>query len=144
MKCSCCGKELVSSDRFCPNCGQNNDYYVEPKKKDINETPIVNQPISTTPVKNQTYDNQNSQNYNINSSQNSYQQTPVVVQQQDVEGSSIAICAVVFGALGGWLGLVLGIVGLCRYKEKGNRVMCIIGILSWVIWLVVLLTVFVR
>ena len=39
MKCSCCGKEISSNERYCSNCGQNNDAFVETtyeEKKDLN------------------------------------------------------------------------------------------------------------
>ena len=29
MKCLCCGQEITSKDRFCPNCGENNEANVE-------------------------------------------------------------------------------------------------------------------
>ena len=47
MKCSCCGKEISTSDRYCPNCGQNNDLFVETitkfddEKKQV-ENPVIN------------------------------------------------------------------------------------------------------
>ncbi len=38
------------------------------------------------------------------------------------------ILSVVFGALGGWLGLVFGIIGLCKDKEKKYTKLYVIGI----------------
>lgn len=38
-----------------------------------------------------------------------------------------AICALVFGILGGWLAFVFGIIGLIKCKEKSEKTMCIIG-----------------
>ena len=145
MKCTCCGKELYSTDRFCPNCGQNNEYFVEPveAKPEVvennnNNNGYINQPINRVPIN-------NNQNYNNSNYQNnqSYQQPPVVVvQQQAPEGSGIAVAALIFGLLGGWLGLVFGIIGLCKYKESGNRAMCIVGMVAWVVWLVIIIAIY--
>ena len=44
------------------------------------------------------------------------------------ESSTLGILALVFGILGGWLGLILGIIGLCTYKDKNNRKNCKIGL----------------
>lgn len=49
----------------------------------------------------------------------------------------IPLLALIFGLLGGWLGLLFGIIGLAKYKEKSNRIMCIVGIVAWAIWLVI-------
>ena len=148
MKCTCCGKELLSTDRFCPNCGQNNDSYVEPVKTEVVETPVVHQPINRVPINNQQYDNNQNynqnQNYNSNYGQNNYQQQPVVVVQQGPEGSGFAIAALIFGLLGGWLGLLFGIIGLCKYKESGNRAMCVVGIVAWIVWVVILIVIYSR
>ena len=62
------------------------------------------------------------------------QQTQATQQKENVV---YAVLALVFGLLGGWLGLVFGIIGLKQYKEQSNRTMCIVGIVAWVIWLIV-------
>ncbi len=57
------------------------------------------------------------------------------------ESGTLGILAIVFGALGGWLGLVLGIVGLCSYKKKENKRNCIIGMClfaGWVVFIIIL------
>lgn len=48
----------------------------------------------------------------------------------------MGILAIVFGALGGWLGIVFGIIGLTMYKEPKNRKNCKIGIGLFVGWIV--------
>lgn len=53
------------------------------------------------------------------------------------DSSVIGILAIVFGALGGWLGLVFGIIGLVMYKEPKNRKNCKIGIGLFIGWVVV-------
>lgn len=53
------------------------------------------------------------------------------------ESSVIGILAIVFGALGGWIGLVLGIVGLKTYKNETYRKYCKIGIILFCVWVVI-------
>ncbi|MCM1196100.1 MAG: zinc ribbon domain-containing protein [Roseburia sp.] len=55
------------------------------------------------------------------------------------EGSVLGILSIVFGAFGGWLGLVLGIIGLCMYKEPNNRKKCKVGIGLFIGWVVILI-----
>ena len=54
------------------------------------------------------------------------------VKQQ--ESSALGICAIIFSILGGWLGLILSIVGLCSDNEKDKSLSKIgLGIcLAWV------------
>ncbi len=52
------------------------------------------------------------------------------------ESSIWGILALIFGLMGGWLGLVLGIVGLPRSKSKSDRQMCIAGIVLSCVWIV--------
>lgn len=44
------------------------------------------------------------------------------------ENPVLGLLALVFGILGGWLGLILGAIGLGTYKEEKNRQNCKIGI----------------
>ncbi len=53
------------------------------------------------------------------------------------------ILSLIFGILGGWIGLIFGIVGLCTYKDKQNRLMCKIGIGIFVFWLILSLLIIV-
>ena len=51
MKCSCCGQKITSNDRFCPNCGENNESYVEIVKTTRSSiTQNINQPIQKVPI----------------------------------------------------------------------------------------------
>lgn len=52
------------------------------------------------------------------------------------EGKAIGICAIIFGALGGFIGLVLGIVGLNVYKERQNKINSAIGLGLFCLWAV--------
>ena len=41
MRCSCCGNEIKEDERYCNNCGQNNEGYVE--RKPIEKVEIYHQ-----------------------------------------------------------------------------------------------------
>lgn len=64
-------------------------------------------------------------------------------QQNDIEASekkakTFGILSLVFGALGGWLGLVFGIICIKSDKTHKYRVMGILGIVMFAIWIVIL------
>ena len=44
MRCSCCGNEVRENERYCNNCGQNNEGYVE--RKTIETVEIYKQPAN--------------------------------------------------------------------------------------------------
>ncbi len=56
------------------------------------------------------------------------------------ESQVIGILAIIFSALGGWLGIIFAIIGLATYKEKSNRNLCKIALgicAAWVILLII-------
>lgn len=56
----------------------------------------------------------------------------------DDNSPAVAILAVVFGALGGWLGLVFAIIGMRTYtKGTRNYKMSKIGLILWIVWVIV-------
>lgn len=55
------------------------------------------------------------------------------------EGSALGILAIVFGALGGFLGLLFGIIGLCVYRTHSNRKNCKAGIGLFFGWIVLII-----
>lgn len=120
MNCKNCGKSLSSADKFCSSCGCRNDYY------------LTNSDV----YPNYNLDNQIQQQYSNSSQfQNINQET-----QAKRETKAYAVLAIVFGILGGLLGLAMGIVGLLKYKGNGyksERIMCWIGIILWGIWVVI-------
>lgn len=126
MKCLCCGQEITSKDRYCPNCGENNEGYVEIEETSkFTQTSNINQPINRVPINPST------------GTTNNYTQNIQVVTPCKAENKALGICAIIFSALGGWLGLVLSIMGLCNYKTKENRKLCKIGLWICIGWFVV-------
>ena len=111
MYCVKCGKEIGDNSEFCPYCGAENP---DAKK----------QRDQAADYYKHMYERENSpENYHH--------------PQTKSEGMVIPLLALIFGLLGGWLGLLFGIIGLAKYKEKSNKIMCIVGIVAWVIWLVI-------
>jgi len=58
------------------------------------------------------------------------------------ESSTLGVLSIVFGALGGLLGLVLSIIGLSTYKNETNRTYCKIGLGLCCMWVFILVIVF--
>ena len=130
MRCSCCGKEIREDERYCSNCGQNNEYYVE--NKPIEKVEIYQSSSTST---------------GSNPPQVGYHQTTIYQQntyqpQPKVESGALGICAIIFSVLGGWLGLVLSIIGLCTYQTPEHKTKCKVGLgfcIGWfVLWLICL------
>ena len=123
MRCSCCGNEVREDERYCNNCGQNNEGYVE--RKPIEKVEIYRQP---------------SNNSAYSQPQSTYQQTNIyqqnTYQTQKQESGALGILAIIFGVLGGWLGLVLSIVGLCTYKTPEHKTKCKVGLGFFIGWVV--------
>lgn len=124
MRCSCCGNEVREDERYCNKCGQNNEGYIE--RKPIEKVEIYRQqPNNSSPNQSQPTDQQT----------NIYQQNNYQTQKR--ESGALGICAIVFSALGGWLGLILSIIGLCTYKTPEHRTKCKIGIGLVIGWFVI-------
>lgn len=82
--------------------------------------------------------NSNGYYQNTNSNNNSFQAV------KSEENAAIGILAIVFSVIGGWIGLVFSIIGLCIYKEQKNRRNCKIAlgisiaiVAIWIIWVIV-------
>jgi len=142
MRCSCCGNEVRENERYCSNCGQNNEGYVE--RKPIERVEIYRQPQNNSVNSQYTGANTYSQGQMPNGpyshpgdnyqQPNSYYQAPPPVTK--TESSTIGILAIIFSVLGGWLGLILAIVGLCTYKLPENRTKCKIALGFVIGWFV--------
>ena len=125
MRCSCCGNEVREDERFCNNCGQNNEGYVERK-------PIERVEIYTQPSNSSTYSQPNGSYQQTNNyyQQNNYQ------QPQKQESGALGILAIIFSVLGGWLGLLLSIIGLCTYQNPEHKTKCKVGLGIFIGWIV--------
>lgn len=126
MRCSCCGNEIREDERYCNHCGQNNEGYIESKSIENVET-YQQQPNSTYTQPQSLYQQNN--NYQPNTNQTNQQ-----------ESGTLGILAIIFSVLGGWLGLLLSIIGLCTYKTPEHKTKCKVGLglcIGWfVIWLI--------
>lgn len=133
MKCTCCGKELTRDDRYCTNCGQNNPGYVE--RVNVEST-------QTNSYRPNNYNANNYCNYNSNNNtSNGYNNQPIHTQTNyyiKTESKAIGILALIFSILGGWLGLLFSIIGLCTYKEPENKTLCKISLCIFGAWVVLI------
>lgn len=118
MYCSCCGKEIREDERYCDNCGQNNEGYVEKKS------------IETVEI----YQQANSNSANVQASNTSQQNNIKTIKE---ESAAIGVLAMIFGILGGWLGLMFSIIGLCTYQNPEHRTKCKIGLGFFIGWSVI-------
>lgn len=59
------------------------------------------------------------------------------------ESSALGVCAIVFSVLSGFVGLVLGIIGLLLYKDPRNRKNCKIAIGIFIAWVVLAIIIYV-
>lgn len=67
------------------------------------------------------------------------------IETKSVETGTLGILAIVFSLFGGWIGLLLSIIGLCTYKLPANKTKCKIALgisLLWILlWVVLFVTV---
>ncbi len=133
MFCSNCGKEIRATDRFCPSCGAINTAYSESGdnsslgKKDDDLWDGLSASGQNPNCGYRGYNGYNGdpyQGYN-----------PASTQRQ--ESSVIGVLAIIFSILGGWIGLVLAIVGLCYYKTPSYRKLCKIALGIFIAWVVI-------
>ena len=117
MYCNNCGSKIKEGDKYCPNCG--------------NEIEVDS--IFTNYEEGYTLDSEKS---------SSSTQTPPVDQENkksdDKQARVLSILAIIFGAFGGWLGLVFGIIGLIKNKEGDllNKILCILSIIIFFFWFI--------
>lgn len=131
--CTCCGHEMTEDDRLCPECGENNEYYVEPVivTKPQNTQGYVNKPINKVEIYQTSNSQSNSQPTYV------YSQTTVQVTTQ-TEGCALAVWALVLSILGGLApGLILAIIGLNKYKSPTNRGICTASIIIFIAWFII-------
>lgn len=113
--CTKCGQQVEDNTSYCPNCGyhftdsNSSDNYFDDNFGSSQSTGSTNGSFSST------------SNQPDNLGKN--------------ETSTIGILSIIFGALGGWLGLVFGIMGLAKYKKKSNRILSAIGLSLFLFWI---------
>ncbi|MBP5343438.1 zinc-ribbon domain-containing protein [bacterium] len=108
MFCSNCGKEIDDNSKYCPYCGAINEF------------------DGTTSTKTVVEENNDKRYERFRDYENAeyFNETP-----------TIGILALVFSILGGYLGLIFGIIGLVKYKQPKNRRRCTAAIVIFVVWL---------
>ena len=121
MKCIKCGKELPENTQFCSECGASQKQNTQPQNQV--QQAQYGQPQYQDPMQQPQY------------GQPPYQNPP---QQQASKGDkTLATCAVVFAFLMPIVGLILGIVGVCKIKDEKLKKQCILAIpVSIVVWIV--------
>ena len=80
MKCNMCGKEVSRIDRYCNNCGENNENYVEP---------VVVRPRNQEIVRQSRGTYENDQKVSYDSQQQTQQPINIHLHQPQVEGSTV-------------------------------------------------------
>jgi hypothetical protein len=111
--CNNCGKEIPDSSKFCPFCGK------PVETTAATETSAADTSTSYPPSTGATYDYPDDNTYVYH------------------DYHALCICACIFGVLGGFVGLVLGIIGLCLSDEDRDRTLCWIGIVFFIVWLII-------
>lgn len=112
--CKACGAKLEDDARFCTECGSPVEGFSQQGEPDPGQGPNFPGSSYYTP--------------------GAYRAEPASSRPQ---GYVLSILAVVFGALGGWLGLLFGVIGLCLNKpgDTGVQTRCIIGIALAGVWI---------
>ena len=138
MFCTKCGAELRAQDKFSHKCGQENVGYVEEKKEDsFFFAPSAAEPAQATSEFRP--DNASSIEYTPSASSSEFSGYGFApAAEEKPESSTMGTLALVFSCLGGmYPGLILAIIGLCKYKQPKNRKKCKIAIGVFIGWIVV-------
>ncbi len=134
-KCKNCGTIVPDDSKYCYKCGASS--FVEEDDVSLSDYgasdpyhSVSNENEDSSPKEedaNQVTTEENNQNCSssVTSDNSSYH--------------TFAILSVVFGALGGLLGLIFGIIVLSGTKDKADRKKAIIGIALFSMWMIVTL-----
>lgn len=152
MFCTYCGTLIPEGTNTCPKCGKviiksednvsqpeeayNNSYSQYGNQYQNNQyqygaqnNQYQNNQYQNNPYQNNQYGGQYNNQYN-NQYQNGYNNQPQ-------ETSTLSTLALVFSILGGWLGIVLSIIGLCTYKNPQYKKRCGIALGVSIFWIIV-------
>ena len=133
--CERCGASLPDDEEVCSYCGKEFNALnkaSEPKTEDNNnfckncggKLLPVDAFCTRCGTKVDSLPSQNTQ---------SFDQTTAYHEPEHVETNTIGVCSIIFALLFPIVGLILGIVGLSKYKIQKNRTLCIIGIVISII-----------
>ena len=77
----------------------------------------------------------------VNSAQTATTANPSVQNKPIPESNSTANCALLFAFLMPIVGLIMGIVGTCKYKTPSLKSKCVsaivVSIISWIVWAII-------
>jgi len=122
MYCYHCGKEIPDDSIYCPYCGS------EQKKTEAPHEDKSQGFYQETP-----HDDKN---------EGFYQETPGNDQHAEQmlayahTTHVFSILALVFGAIGGLIGPIFGIISLTRHPNNQDKAMDIVGISCYVLWVI--------
>lgn len=129
-KCTYCGKSLIEEEENTSENNQKNDLFC----KNCGGALLPGDQFCTKCGTKVESINSNQETNNFG---NNFNNSNPVNNPELLETSTIGICSIVFGVLIPIVGLILGIVGLSKYKVKKNRTLCIIGIVVSIVIFVI-------
>ena len=125
MYCSNCGKLIAADNKYCPHCGAQN--------KNVIETYSFGTSGST-------FESQNDNPWGYRPQPFSSMQTEVSTKPED---QTLGVLAIVFSALGGFLGLILALIGLCSYKQEPGKKKCKTALIILGVWVGVIVIIYI-
>lgn len=152
--CTNCGAKLGDQYKFCPYCGHEveNDFAAPTPENVAAETPFdETQQAAPSQSIDDIYSNRSGEiveepsrddidNY-FNGIGDENKAQPQQEQRYShnakVVSPVFAILALVFGILGGWLGIVFGAIGISKYKKGPYRNMSIAGLVLAIAWIAI-------
>ena len=125
MYCSNCGKLIAADNKYCPHCGAKNNNVIETYGFGTSGS---------------TFESQNDNPWG-------YRPRPFFSMQPEVstkpEDQTLGVLAIVFSALGGFLGLILAIIGLLHYKQEPGKKKCKTALIILGIWFAIIIIIYI-
>ena len=129
-KCKHCGMKIPNDSLFCPKCG-----------KSVNSDLSLDDYAANDPYHSTSEETKEKEEEVDNSSyvEEQKENTPKNKEETSLStySNTFSILSLVFGALGGWLGLLFGILVLTSSKVEKERKRAKIGIGLFFAWFVV-------